>query len=306
LLKGDETGLEDLQKKALSTGVDADGGYSMPDALDREIMQIEKDANPMRGICGQISVRSSEWKKLVSANGAASGWVGETAARPETNTPTLNLVALSFGELYANPATTQKALDELVTPVESWLAEEVGYTFADDENLAFTSGNGTNKPKGPLAYTLSATPSFGEIKQFTSASSGVFDFDDFIDLEGSIKAGYRNNASLVAARSGVSALRKIKDTTGNYLWQPSLQLGTPAQMGGYGIVENEDMPAFAAGANAFMFGDFRRFYLIADVFGTRVLRDPYTNKPYVHFYTTKRLGGGVVDSTAAAVGTVAA
>ena len=195
LVKGQEEGLSELQAKALSAGTDADGGYAVPENVDRMIMQIEKDANPMRGLCNQVSIGVSEWKKLVSNNGAASGWVGETAARPETATPTLSQVALSFGEIYANPSATQKSLDEMVTNVEQWLAEEVAYEFADKENLAFTSGDGSNKPKGILDYTLSASPSFGQIKQVTSDSSGSFDFDDFIELESAIKAGYRNNAS---------------------------------------------------------------------------------------------------------------
>ena len=307
LIKGHDDNLADLQMKAdITTTADASGGFAVPENVDRMIMQIERDANPLRAACNQVSISVSEWKKLVSTNGAGSGWVGEEAARPKTNSPQLTQVALSFGEIYANPATTQKGLDEMVTPVEQWLAEEVGYEFADQENLAFTSGNGTNKPKGILAYTLAASPTFGQIKQVTSAASGAFGMDDFIDLESAIKAGYRNNASLMTSRSGVTNLRKLKDGDGNHLWQQSAQAGQPSQLGGYSVLENEDMPAFAAGANAYVFGDFRRAYTIADVFGTRVLRDPYTNKPFVHFYTTKRIGGGVVDSTAIAVSTVAA
>lgn len=304
LIKGHEDGLGDLQVKAdITTTTDASGGYAVPENVDRMIMQIERDANPLRAACNNISINVSEWKKLVSTNGAGSGWVGETAARPKTDSPQLTQVALSFGELYANPATTQKALDEMVTPVEQWLAEEVGYEFADKENLAFTSGTGTNMPKGILAYTLAATPNFGQIKQVISEAVGEFDYDDFITLESAIKAGYRNNAMLMTSRSGVTNLRKLK-LDNKYLWQPSQQAGQPSTLGGYAILENEDMPAFASGANAYVFGDFRRGYTIADVFGTRVLRDPYTNKPYVGFYTTKRLGGGVVDSTALAVATI--
>lgn len=306
LIKGHDDNLAELQMKAdITTTADASGGYAVPENVDRMIMQIERDANPLRAACNQISVGVSEWKKLVSTNGAASGWVGEEAARPKTNAPQMTQVALSFGEIYANPATTQKGLDEMVTPVEQWLAEEVGYEFADQENAAFTSGSGTDRPKGILSYTLSASPAFGEIKQVTSSASGAFDYDDFIDLESAIKAGYRNNASLMTSRSGVVNLRKLK-VDNKYLWQPSAQLGQPNLLGGYAVLENEDMPTFAAGANAYVFGDFRRGYTIADVFGTRVMRDPYTNKPHVHFYTTKRLGGGVVDSTALAVSTIAA
>lgn len=307
LKSGKDDGLAELQVKAdVTTTADVSGGFAVPENVDRTILQIARDANPMRSLCRQVSIGVSEWKKLVSTNGAGSGWVGEEAARPKTDSPQMTQVALSFGEIYANPATTQKALDEMVTPVESWLAEEVGYEFADQENAAFTSGNGTNKPKGPLAYTLSATPAFGEIKLVTSGTSGTFDYDDWIDLEYSLKAGYRNNATLMTSRSGIVNLRKLKDLNGNYLWQTSQVAGQPNQLGGYNVVENEDMPAFAAGANAYIFADFKRGYTIADVFGTRVLRDPYTNKPYVHFYTTKRLGGGVVDSTAIAVGQVLA
>lgn len=305
LVKGHDDGLEELQRKAdISTTSDSTGGFAVPENVDRMILQIEKDANPLRAACNQISIGVSEYKKLVSTNGAGSGWVGEEANRPKTGSPGLAQVALSFGELYANPATTQKALDEMVTPVEQWLSEEVGYEFADQENAAFTSGDGTNKPKGILAYDIVANPTFGQIQQVTTETIGEFDFDDFIDLESAIKAGYRNGASLMTARSGVKNLRKLKDGQGNYLWQQSAQAGQPNELGGYAILENEDMPAFAAGSNAYAFGNFRRAYTIADVFGTRVLRDPYTNKPFVHFYTTKRLGGGLIDSTAIAVATI--
>jgi len=309
--KGKDDGLAELQQKALQTTVEADGGYAVPEELDRNILELLRDVSPMRQVCSQITVSAPDYKKLVNLGGAGSGWVGETAARPATNTPTLAQIAAVMGEIYANPQATQTSLDDMFFDAEGWLNSEVAREFAEQEGMAFLTGDGTNKPKGLLAYTLStdgdATRAFGQLQKIHSGAAGDFDADDLIKLLYTLKAGYRPGATWMMPTMTMFKVRTFKDaTSGAYIWQPGLQAGQPSSLLGYGITENEDMPAVAADANAVLFGDFKRAYTIVDRIGTRVLRDPYTNKPNVGFYTTKRVGGMLTDSQAVKVLTLSA
>lgn len=308
--KGKEDGLAALQQKALQTGVDADGGFAVPEELDRNILELLRNESPMRQVCGSIVVSTPDYKKLVSLGGAGSGWVGETDARPATGTPTLAQIAAVMGEVFANPQATQTSLDDMFFNAEAWLEAEVAREFAEKEGAAFLLGDGTNKPKGILAYTLSTADdsarAFGQIQKVHSGTAGDFDADDLLKLIYTLKKGYRNMASWMLPTLTLFKVRTMKDGQGNYLWRPGLEAGQPSTLCGYGIAENEDMPAVAADANAVMFGDFKRAYTIVDRIGTRVLRDPYTNKPNVGFYTTKRVGGMLTDSQAVKVLTLSA
>lgn len=303
--KGREDGLRDLEAKAMNLGSDADGGYAVPEELDRNITQLERDLSTMRSLCNVVVVGSEEYKKLVNVGGAASGWVGETDERPETATPKLAQIAPFFGEIYANPAITQKALDDVFFNAEAWLADEVVWEFDQNSNGAFVTGNGVKKPKGFLAYPTSAVTDkagnrpFGTLQTVTSgAATALSDPDRLIDLIHSLRKGYRKNAVFLGNGLTLAALRKLKNSEGDYLWRPGLEAGEPGILLGYRYEEEESMPDIAADSIPLAFGDFKRGYTIADVKGVRVLRDPFTNKPYVHFYTTKRLGGGVMDSLA--------
>lgn len=308
--KGIDTGLGELQAKALQIGSDADGGYAVPEELDRNVIELLKDASPMRQVCNQITVGSADYKRLVSLGGAGGGWVGETDARPATGTPKLGQVSAFMGELYANPQATQTSLDDIFFDAEGWLNGEVASVFSEMEGNAFTLGDGDKKPKGFLAYPLAVAAdsarAFGTLQKLNSGSAGVFSGDNLIDLVHALKAGYRANGRFMMTNLTLAAARKLKDSEGNYLWRPGLELGQPSTLLSYGITENEDMPDVAADANAIAFGDFRRGYTVVDRIGTRVLRDPYTNKPYVGFYTTKRVGGMLVDSQAIKILTLSA
>ncbi|WP_051534689.1 phage major capsid protein [Deefgea rivuli] len=300
--KGDDDGLMDLQAKALNLGTDTDGGYAVPEEIDRSIIQLERNLVPMRQIANVITVGTEDYKKLVNSGGAVAGWVGETAARPETAAPKLGQVAPFFGELYANPAATQKMLDDVFFDAEAWLASELSITFGEKENAAFTSGDGVSKAKGILAYanavTSDATRALGTLQYVVSGAAATINADALLDLVYALKSGYRANASWMMNPLTISILRKLKDVDGQYIWRPGLDAGEPSTLLSKAIVENDDMPIVAANSLPIAFGDFKRGYTIADVRGTRVLRDPYTNKPYVSFYTTKRVGGGVMDSNA--------
>ena len=303
LRKGkNEEELADLQQKAVQVAVDSDGGFAAPEELDTTMLELLRNESPMREVCGSIIIGASGYKKLVNLGGAGSGWVGETEARPATGTPTIAQLEAYMGELYSNPQATQQSLDDIHFNVEQWLSEEVAREFAEQEGNAFLLGNGTNKPKGILAYELDASADkdrvFGKLQKLVSGAAGSFTGDNLIDLIYSTKKGYRKNAQFMMNTLTLAKARKLKDSEGNYLWQPGLQAGQPSTLLSHAVAENEDMPDAEADANAILFGDFKRGYAVVDRFGTRVLRDPYTNKPNVGFYTTKRVGGMLLDSNA--------
>ena len=308
--KGGEDGLRELEQKALNLGADDDGGYAVPEEVDRNVSQMLRHETPMRQVARIIPVGSEEYKALFSVGGAAWGWVGEDDPRDETGTPKLAKPSPSFGEIYANPAVTQKTIDDMWFDPEAWLAEELMMEFAEGENQAYTSGDGNNKPIGYLSGTLSLladpTRPFGQYQQINSSASGAIRPDDIKRFPLKLKAGYRRNASWMMQTATLEEISVMKDANDNYLWRPGLTEGTSDMLVNRPIVENEDMPAMAAGANAVSLGDFKRGYYILDRMGTRVLRDPFTNKPYVHFYTTKRVGGMKADTRAIKVLTVAA
>lgn len=308
--KGNDEGLAELQQKAVQVGVDDDGGYAAPEELDKTLLQLLRNDNPMREECGSIIISASGYKKLVNLGGASSGWVGETDDRPDTTTPKLAEIIASMGEIYAKPKSTQTALDDIFFDVESWLAEEVGREFAEKEGNAFLLGDGNKKPKGILAHAMATTTDktrpFGTLQKFVSGTAGDFNADNIIDLIYGTRKPYRRGSKFMMNSLTLSKVRKFKDSEGNYIWQPGLQLDQPSSLLGYAIAENEDMPDVAADANALMFGNFKRGYAVVDRMGTRVLRDPYSAKPYIEFYTTKRVGGLLLDSNAIKVLTLSA
>lgn len=293
--KGVDNGLGELQQKAVNVSADEEGGYAVPDVLDRDIEKYERDAVPMRGVCKVVQMSGENYKKIINVGGATSGWVGELDARPETATPKLKTISPKFGELYANPAVSQKSLDDMFFDVEKWLAEEVAEEFEEQENAAFYSGDGVDKPPGLMAGTLStsddASRTFGEIQYMLSgADNGITD-ENLIDLIHLLRVKYRRNASFMMSGLMLAKIRKLKNTDGDLIWQPGLQAGVPSSLLSYGVIENDEVAAPGAESNSVLFADFKRAYTIVDIRGTRVLRDPYTNKPNVHFYTTKRVGG---------------
>ncbi|HCP8973594.1 TPA: phage major capsid protein [Escherichia coli] len=298
LRKGREDGLRDLERKALQVGTDEDGGYAVPEELDRNILNLLKDEVVMRQEATVITVGGSDYKKLVNLGGTASGWVGETDERSQTATSKLGLIEPFMGEIYGNPQATQKMLDDAFFNVEAWINSELALEFAEQEEIAFTSGDGSKKPKGFLAYESTdeddKTRAFGKLQHIETTSVAA---DTIIKLIYTLRKAHRAGAKFMMNNS-LFIIRLLKDNEGNYLWRPGLELWQPSSLAGYGIAENEQMPDIAADAKAIAFGNFKRGYTIVDRIGTRILRDPYTNKPFVGFYTTKRTGGMLVDSQA--------
>ncbi len=291
--------------KSLSGASPAEGGYAVPHEIDALIASQLTEISPIRQLAQVVQIGSAGYRKLVSTGGTASGWVGETAARPETATPQFSEIAPPAGELYANPAASQAMLDDAAFDVEAWLASEIAMEFARAEGAAFISGTGVDQPLGFLASPSSAAGDavrpFGTLQYLgTGDSSGLGDAVELalIDLVHSLKPGHRQGASWVMNSATLAQVRKLKTEEGAFLWQPGLVEGQPDRLLGYPVVEAEDMPDVAAGKTPIAFGNFKAGYLIAERSATSILRDPFSHKPFVHFYSTKRVGGQVLDSAA--------
>jgi HK97 family phage major capsid protein len=288
-----------LEAKSLSEGTPSAGGYVVSPEIERMIERRLAAASPMREIATVRTIGAGTYKKPVSTVGITAGWAAETGSRAETAAATLDLLDFPAADLYANPAATQALLDDAFVNIDEWLAEEVQDAFAAQETDAFVTGDGTNKPKGFLAYTTvaDASQAWGQIGYIATGAAGAFPASDpadvLIDLIYAPKSQYRAGGRFVMNRRTASAVRKFKDSNGDYIWSPATQPGAASTLLGYPVTEIETMPDIAADAYAVAFGDFSRGYLIVDRAGVRVLRDPYSAKPYVLFYTTKRVGGGV-------------
>ncbi|VVT18568.1 Phage prohead protease, HK97 family/phage major capsid protein, HK97 family [Hoeflea sp. EC-HK425] len=296
--RGDEAALRQTELKAMSAGSDADGGYLVPDELDTEIGRRLSELSPIRSIATVRQVSGAVLKKPFALNGMATGWVGETDARPQTNTPQLAELQFPTMELYAMPAATASLIEDSAVDIEGWIASEVEAAFAEQEGAAFVTGDGVNKPRGFLDYpsVADASWSWGNLGFVATGAAGAFGTDpsdSLVELVYALKAGHRQNGRFVMNRKTQAQIRKFKDADGNYLWMPPAGAGQAASLMGFPVIEAEDMPDVAANALALAFGDFRRGYLVVDRTGVRILRDPYSAKPYVLFYTTKRVGGGV-------------
>jgi HK97 family phage major capsid protein len=293
--------LKQLEGKALSSGSGPDGGFLVPVPSERELLRRLAMISPIRGLATVREISGNQLKKAFSTTGPVAGWAGETLARPQTNSQILADMTFPAMELYAMPSATQTLLDDGAIDIEQWVADEVETVFAEKEGQAFITGDGIDKPKGILGYTNVANSSWtwGNMGYLATGVAGAFatanPSDILINLAYAVKGGYRQNGTFVMNRETQATIRRFKDTQGNYIWQPPASIGATASLMNFPVVEAEDMPAMAANSFSIAFGDFRRGYLVVDRMGVRILRDPYSAKPYVLFYTTKRVGGGVQD-----------
>lgn len=279
-------------------GTAASGGYALPKSIESAIARLSVDISDIRSISTVRQVGTTDYHEVFDVNGAGFEWVGETDTRNQTNTPDFADVAPTFGMASAKPQASEESLDDLFFDVESWLISSVAETIAAGEGAAFVSGNGTKKPTGFLAgpapvSTADSGRAFGTLQYIASGQAAALptSLDTMYDIIYSLRARYRRNARWVGAKALYSALRKYKDTTNQYLWQPTLISGQPDMFMGYPVMEAEDMPAVAANAFPLAFGDFREGYLIADRVGMRITRDEITTPGMVKFYCRKRVGG---------------
>jgi HK97 family phage major capsid protein len=286
---------------SLDKSGNAAGGFLAPTEWDRTVTDKLVKISPMRQICRVQSVSVGSFSKLFNLRGMASGWVGDEDARPSTGTPTFGSLTYQSGELYSNVPVSQQLLDDAQIDLESFVGGDVATEFARAEGAAFISGNGTNKPNGILTYVTgganAAAHPFGAIAVRTATgTAGALDkADDVVSLVYDLPSELTEGAQFLMNRNTTAKIRLLKDSQNRYMWQPAYVAGQPQTLQGYPITEAADMPDIATGAIPILFGDFADSYLILDRIGTRMLRDPYTNKPYVQFYVTKRVGGGLLN-----------
>ena len=295
----------ETEMKGLSIGSPADGGFAVPRPIDAEIARRLVKLSPVRSVANVVQTSTSGFRRLISIGGTASGWASETGVRTETNSPKLAEIVPPLGELYANPSATQQMLDDAAFDVGSWLASEIANEFARAEGAAFINGTGTNQPRGlltgPITAQNDAARPFGTLQFIASGNATAFDAapeSKLIDMVFSMKATLRQGAVWLMNSATLAAVRKFKAADGSFLWQAGIIDGQPSRLLGYPVIEAEDMPDIGAGNFPIAFGNFKAGYLIAERTATTILRDPYTNKPYVQFYATRRVGGQVLDSDA--------
>ena len=299
-----------LESKALSIGSGTDGGYAVPKVIDAMIESLAVNISPIRSLATVQQVSTSDFHKLVNIRGTTSGWVGETAARTGTNASQLVDISPPMGDLYAMPAASQQMLDDVFFNAEEWIATEIATEFARAEGAAHCVGTGVNQPKGFGSYTTAATGdatrAFGTVERVGTGASGAFKtltstvnpVDDLYSLVSKMKALYRPGASWVTNKAVLFTIMAFKDYQGRYVFSPTTAPGVADTILGYPVTEAEDVPALASNSLSLWFANWKAFYLIVDRIGTRVIRDPFTSKPNVLFYTTKRSGGAVLNSEA--------
>lgn len=292
--KGHEVKQFHWDKKSMSAISDSDGGYTVTADLSGRTVQKIFETSPVRQVASQQTIGTDALEGLMDLNEAGAGWVNEVGARNPTATPQINKWRIQVFEMYASLAATQQLLDDSHVDIEQYLSMKVADKFARLENAAFINGDGVTKPRGMLTYA-SGTTLPGTVEQVISGVAASLNYSSMVALEGALKTPYRTGASWGFNRAGIAILRGLLDAYGHPLWEPSVQAGRPAKFMGYNINEFNDLPAAASTALFGMFGNFSEGYQIVDRVGIRVLRDPYTNKPFVIFYSTKRTGGAILN-----------
>ena len=303
LRKGDEV----MYKKSLNDQKDEDGGNFIPSEIVARINEQLKLLSPMRAICGTITVSTNSVDILVDSKMADAGWAAaESDEREETDSPEIKKIKIPVHEIFAKPKANQRLLDDSQINVEEWLINRISEKIANLENNAFVNGSGVNQPIGFLKYETEnkedSKREFGKLQSFSTGADGKFTndksaIDILVDMVCSIKPKYAKNAKWLMSRSALAVIRKLKNSDGVFLWQPSMSELTPSTLLGYPVIIDDDMPALTEGtaSSSVAFGDFGMGYQIVDRQGLKILRDPYTSKPFVEFYATKRCGGAVVD-----------
>lgn len=296
--KGTDNGLRDLERKSLNTGSDPDGGYLVPTEIETMIERVVTADVSMRRLATVRQIGAASYKKPVVTTGAAGGWLGETEDSTETTTPKLSELEFTPGKLYAYPWATNDMLEDGVIDIEQWLTQEVEEIFTEKEGEAFITGTGIKKPRGILGYDTVANASYtwGKLGYTASGAAGAFHTDEgdaLINLVHSLKRKYRNGASWLLNDLTMASVRKIKDTTDNYIWRPGLEVGVSDTLLGYPVEIDDYMPDIAANSLSIAFGNFKRGYLIVDRRGVAIIRDQVTKPGYTKLNVSKRVGGGV-------------
>ncbi len=306
LRSGDDDALRGLvlEGKALNTSVAGEGGYLVDPQTSETIRGVLKATASIRGIANVVNVEATSYDVLVDHTEMGSGWSSETSTLTETGTPQIDRISIALHELSAMPKASQRLLDDSAFDIETWLAGRIADKFARAEAAAFVGGDGVDKPKGFLTHSKVAQDvwTWGSLGYVVTGNDGDFAStnasDAIVDLVYSLDAEYRANATFVMNSKTAGAVRKMKDADGRFLWSDGLAAGEPARLMGYPVLVAEDMPDIGSGSYALAFGDFRNGYTVAERPDLRVLRDPFSAKPHVLFYASKRVGGDVSDFAA--------
>ncbi|WP_438987796.1 phage major capsid protein [Marivivens donghaensis] len=303
LRSGEDEGLRDLplEGKAMSTAVAADGGYLVDPQTSDTIKSALTATASIRAIASIVTVESTSYDVLIDHTEMGSGWANEAANLSETATPQIDRITIPVNELSAMPKISQRLLDDSAFDIEGWLAGRIADKFARSEASAFVNGDGVDKPKGFLDYPTvdEMIWTWGNIGYVVTGTAGAIDDGDpIIELVYALGAEYRANATFVMNSKTAGTVRKLKDADGRFLWSDGLSQGEPARLMGYPVLIAEDMPDVGTDTTPIAFGDFANGYTIAERPDVRVLRDPFSAKPHVLFYATKRVGGAVSDFNA--------
>lgn len=304
--RGDDDGLRalDLSVKGLNTAVGAEGGYLVDPKTAETVTNVLRSGGSLRAVAKVVTVESGAFDVLVDHADLGAAWANEAAATTETTGPAIDRISIQLHELSAMPKASQRLLDDTAFDIEGWLAERIAERFLRAESAAFVGGNGVDKPKGFLTYPTVANASWtwGNIGVVATGTAGGFDAEDpadaVIDLVYALGSEYRANGTFVMNSKTAGEMRKMKDAQGRFIWVEGMMQAQPALLMGYPVVIAEDMPDIAAGSISVAFGDFSHGYTVAERADLRILRDPYSAKPHVLFYATKRVGGGVTDFAA--------
>jgi HK97 family phage major capsid protein len=303
LRSGDDDGLRglEIEGKSMSSAVNSDGGYLVDSQTADQVKAVLNTTASIRAVANVVNVEAASYDVLIDSGEAGAGWADETSSTGETGTPTIERITIPLHELSALPKTSQRLLDDSAFDIESWLAGRIADKFARAEAAAFVNGDGVDKPTGFLTHASVDNDvwTWGNLGYVPTGQDGDFNGGDaLIDLVYALGAQYRAGASFVMNSKTAGAVRKLKDVDGRFLWSDGLAAGEPARLLGYPVLIAEDMPDVASGATAIAFGDFGAGYTIVERPDLRVLRDPFSAKPHVLFYATKRIGGDVSDFAA--------
>lgn len=300
LRKGKE-GMEPDEVKALSVSNDTSGGFLAPEEYVRELIKTVTEISPVRSVA---RVRQTTQKSVKMPSRTATftaQWVAEQGTRAETTGYTTGQEEIPTHELYALVDISEQLLEDSVFDLEAEMSAEFAEQFAKAEGLAFVSGNGVGKPEGLLTNSSVGTTNSGNASALTA--------DGLISLVHAIKSDYGRNGTFMFNRTTLGAIRKLKDTANQYVFQAGMTIiaGVPNTILGYPYVEAADMPDVAANAKPVIFGDFRRGYMIVDRVSLAVLRDPFTQATSgnVRYVARRRVGGQVIMPEAVRIQVVA-
>jgi len=299
---GDDDGLRglELDGKSLSTAVNSDGGYLVDPVTSEGVKSVLNATASIRSIASVVNVEATSYDVLVDHSDVGSGWATETSSLTETDTPTIDRITIPLHELSALPKASQRLLDDSAFDIEGWLAGRIADRFSRAEAASFINGDGVDKPKGFLAHSAvhNTAWTWGSLGYVATGYDANMSAEAIIELVYALGASYRANASFVMNSKTAGLVRKLKDNDGRFLWSDGLAAGQPAVLMGYPVLIAEDMPDVTTGATAIAFGDFAAGYTVAERPDLRILRDPFSAKPHVLFYATKRVGGDVSDFAA--------